>query len=166
MLLGLAGCTPPLPPLPTPTALPSPLPTLTLAPTPGVLPSPTAPQASCIPTTNDEPGPIGPGAPERNVVGHGHILRGTVRSGADCAPIARAMLELVPADLHDEHHAATRATLFTNADGAYTFECDPPQHIHMRISAPGYRTIYNNSYHPRPDAATGLFDIVLAPDTR
>jgi hypothetical protein len=33
----------------------------------------------------------------------------------------------------------------------------------MRISAPGYRTIGVNSYHPE-GSAKGVFDIVLVPE--
>lgn len=45
----------------------------------------------------------------------------------------------------------------------YRFECNLPEHIHMRISASGYKTIGVNSDHPEGKAEGG-FDIVLEPE--
>jgi len=47
--------------------------------------------------------------------------------------------------------------------GRYRFECNLPHHIHMRISAQGYKMIGVNSYHPE-GKAEGTFDIVLEPE--
>jgi protocatechuate 3,4-dioxygenase beta subunit len=90
-------------------------------------------------------------------------LTGVVLSSRDCQPIARAQLELWPEEGSLGHPDTSRATLFTDEDGRYRFECNPPEHIHMRISAPGFRTIGVNSYHP-DGQATGTLDIVLAPE--
>jgi hypothetical protein len=73
------------------------------------------------------------------------------------------MLEFWPEIAGAGHPDEMRSTLFTDQDGAYRFECDPPEHIHMRISAPGYRTIGVNSYHPE-GAPEGRLDFVLAPE--
>jgi protocatechuate 3,4-dioxygenase beta subunit len=189
MLLGLNACataTPaPLSALPTaqslPTAAatqvpPSPAPTTPSLPTaaatqvpPSALPTaqslPTAAATRhCSPTNDDGVSPTyAPNMPVRNVVGHGHVLTGVVRSSRDCAPIANAKLEFWPEEANKGHPDSSRATLFSDQAGGYRFECNPPEHIHMRISAPGYRTIGNNSYHPN-GSATGTFDIVLVPD--
>jgi protocatechuate 3,4-dioxygenase beta subunit len=97
------------------------------------------------------------------VVGHGHILRGTVRSSRDCAPLAGAVVEVWPEYEEVGHPDEARATLIADENGNYSFECNLPEHIHMRISAQGYRTIGSNSYHP-DGQAEGRLDLVLAPD--
>jgi hypothetical protein len=126
-------------------------------------PGPTATR-HCTPTNDDGVSPTYfPNTPVRSVVGHGHVLTGVVRSSRDCAPIANAKLEFWPEEANKGHPDTSRATLFSDQEGRYRFECNPPEHIHMRISAPGYRTIGNNSYHPN-GRTEGTFDIVLAPD--
>ena len=119
----------------------------------------------CTPTLDDGLSPsYRSDTPARSVVGRGHVLTGTVRSSRDCAPIANAQLELWPEYAGQGHVDDARATVFTGADGRYRFECDLPEHIHMRISAPGYITIAQNSYHPEGQAQ-GTFDVVLSPET-
>lgn len=105
-----------------------------------------------------------PNAPFRSVVGHGHILSGVVLSSRDCKPIANAQIELWTEYAGRGHPDEARATLFTDSLGRYRFECDLPEHIHMRISAPGYIPIAQNSYHPEGQAE-GTFNIVLASQT-
>jgi protocatechuate 3,4-dioxygenase beta subunit len=134
-----------------------------------VLVSPTAtaqPRTeTCQPTMDDGLSPsYVPDTPVRSVVGSGHVLSGVVRSSRDCAPIAKAQLELWPEIAGKGHPDESRATLFTDSEGRYRFECDMPEHIHMRISAPGFRTLAQNSYHPN-GAAEGTFDIVLEPES-
>jgi hypothetical protein len=103
-----------------------------------------------------------PGAPVRTVVGHGHVLTGTVRSGRDCVPVAGARVELWPEIAGRGHPESQRATVVTGADGRYRFESDPPEHIHMLVSAGGFEPVASNRYHPegRP---SGTFDVVLPP---
>lgn len=118
---------------------------------------------SCTPTLDDGVSPSYiPDTPLRNVVGQGHVLTGTVRSSADCLPIPNTKLEFWTEEAGLGHPEASRATFYTNENGQYRFECNLPEHIHMRISAEGFRTIGVNSYHPE-GAATGSFDIVLRP---
>jgi protocatechuate 3,4-dioxygenase beta subunit len=124
----------------------------------------TASSHSCKPTIDDGVSPsYKPDAPERTVVGRGHVLTGVVLSRVDCQPIANAKLEFWPEEQGLGHPDSSRATFFTDQDGRYRFECNPPEHIHMRISAPGYRIIGVNSYHPEGKPA-GTFDIVLIPE--
>jgi hypothetical protein len=103
-----------------------------------------------------------PGTPVREVVGHGHVLTGTVRSLRDCAPIAGARVELWPEIAGRGHPDDQRATVLTGADGRYRFQCDPPEHIHMRFSAKGYEPLASNRYHPQGQAS-GRFDVLLTP---
>ena len=103
-----------------------------------------------------------PGAPVRAVVGQGHVLTGTVRSSRDCAPIAGARVELWPEIAGQGHPDDQRATVLTAADGAYRFQSDPPEHIHMLVSAEGFEPVASNRYHPEGQAA-GRFDVLLPP---
>jgi protocatechuate 3,4-dioxygenase beta subunit len=119
---------------------------------------------SCQPTLDDGVSPsYKPDAPERTIVGKGHVITGTVLSSADCLPIAKAKLEFWPEVGELGHPDSERATFYTDQQGRYRFECDLPDHIHMRVSASGYRTIGVNSYHPNGQVE-GTFDIVLAPE--
>lgn len=120
---------------------------------------------SCRPTLDDGVSPSYiANTPERTTVGRGHVLTGVVLSSVDCQPIANAKLEFWPEEPGLGHPDSSRATFFTDANGFYRFECNPPEHIHMRISAPGYKTIGVNSYHPE-GAAEGVFDIALVPES-
>jgi catechol 1,2-dioxygenase len=119
---------------------------------------------SCKPTLDDGVSPsYKPNAPERTVVGQGHVVIGVVLSSIGCKPIPNAKLEFWPEEEGLGHPDSSRATFFTDRDGRYRFECNLPEHIHMRISAPGYHTIGVNSYHPE-GKAEGTFDIVLQPE--
>jgi len=104
-----------------------------------------------------------PDAPVRSVVGTGHVLTGRVVSSSDGSPIAGAKLELWPEYQDRGHLDAARATVLTGPSGRYRFQCDLPEHIHMRITAAGYIGIAQNSYHPG-DRSEGTFDVVLRPD--
>jgi hypothetical protein len=118
----------------------------------------------CTPTKGDELSPsYKPDAPVRSVVGHGHILTGIVRSSVDCTPIPDVKLELWSEESDVGHPDEYRATVLTDRTGIYHFECNPTDHIHMRISVQGYRTIASNAYHTQGQPE-GTFDIVLEPD--
>ena len=125
-----------------------------------------APAAGTCPAGYEEPDTLSPsyraGAPVRAVVGHGHVLTGTVRSGRDCSPIAGARVELWPEIAGQGHPDAQRATVLTAADGGYRFQSDPPTHIHLLVSAEGFEPVASNRYHPEGRAA-GRFDVVLPP---
>ncbi len=123
-----------------------------------------AAQTPCTATTDDPPGPYEPNPPIKNSVGKGHIVRGFVLSTDGCLPIAGAKVEMWPEIAGIGHDPNDRAAVLTDATGAYRFESRPPEHIHMHISAPGYKTIYSNAYHPAPGQAEGTFNIVLVPD--
>jgi hypothetical protein len=122
---------------------------------------------SCVATHDDSDVDSGrgftPGAPEQQVVGKGLVLTGRVLSSLDCAPIAGAKLEMRP-EMNNDHPASQRATLYTNASGRYRFESDFPEHIHMRVSAHGFKTIITNLFHTTPGKSVDSFDVVLVPD--
>lgn len=126
---------------------------------------------NCRPTPADYLGPFyESGAPVRSSVGKGYILEGVVMSTIDCSPIANARIELWltnPAGSYDADH---RATVFSDETGGYNFESNfppgyygRPPHIHIRISADGFKTLATQ-YYPTRDKATGKFDIVLVPE--
>lgn len=148
---------PPVVPLPSPSApaLPEATaaePRLENAPSPG----------ACTPTPPDALGPFyKPGAPVRDRVGQGHVLRGVVRSSADCSPIPGAQIEFWLAGPDGRYGDDHRATVFAGPDGTYRFESHfppayggRPPHIHIRVTAPGYQTLVTQ-YDPRPGQTEG-----------
>jgi protocatechuate 3,4-dioxygenase beta subunit len=124
---------------------------------------------ACLPTPEDMLGPFyEPNAPVRTKVGTGHVLRGTVRSAADCRAIpgARVELWLAGPNGYDDAH---RATVLADAEGAYRFESERPgpferrpPHIHVRVAHPGYRTLVTQHY-PATGQDESTFDLVLSP---
>jgi protocatechuate 3,4-dioxygenase beta subunit len=109
-----------------------------------------------------------PGAPVRSSVGKGHVLRGTVRSAADCSAIPGARVELWLTGPHG-YDDAHRATVIADAEGRYLFESELPRpyerrppHIHVRVAHPGYQTLVTQHY-PAQGQAEGRFDLVLRP---
>jgi protocatechuate 3,4-dioxygenase beta subunit len=124
---------------------------------------------ACSATPGDQLGPFyRPNAPVRSKVGTGHVLRGTVRSSADCSPLPGAHIELWlagPNGYDDEH----RATVIADPEGRYVFESNLPRrvesrppHIHVRVEHPGYRTLVTQQY-PTDGRAEESFDLVLTP---
>lgn len=124
----------------------------------------------CEPTHEDYLGPFyKPNAPVRSSVGRGYVLSGVVRSAVDCSPIAQARIELWlagPDGRYDDDH---RATVFADRSGAYRFESafpsaytGRPPHIHLRVSAPGFKTLVTQHY-PQEGRTEGRFDLVLIP---
>jgi protocatechuate 3,4-dioxygenase beta subunit len=134
---------------------------------------PTEALQGCTPTRPDGEGPYyKPDAPERTSVGTGHLLKGMVKSTKDCAPIPGAKIEfwqVGPNAQYDDDH---RATMYSDALGAYSFESNfppayesRPPHIHVRASAQGYQTLITQ-YYPADGETEGTFNLVLIPDAR
>lgn len=124
--------------------------------------------AACAPAAADALGPYYvPGAPARTSVGQGYVLTGTVRTAGSCRAVPRAKVELWLAGPGGEYGPAWRATLRADARGRYRFtshvppsyESRPP-HVHVRVSAPGYRVLVTQHY-PRAGAARATFDLNL-----
>ena len=125
--------------------------------------------ARCRATPADALGPFyEPGAPVRSKVGSGYVLRGVVRSAATCKPIARARIEFWLVNPRGEYDDAHRATVIAGRNGAYRFDSNRPiayesrpPHIHIRVSARGFRTLVTQHY-PRGSRTSAVFDLVLA----
>ena len=125
----------------------------------------------CNPTEPDIMGPFyKPGAPERSSVGKGYILSGMVRSFKDCLPIEDAKIEfwLTGPDGHyDDKH---RASVYTDSSGMYGFESNfpvnyggRPAHIHIRVSAEGFRPLVTQHY-PQQGTSRYSYDLILIPE--
>lgn len=122
----------------------------------------------CAPTRADQLGPFyEPGAPVRSRVGSGYVLRGKVLS-TSCRAIPRARVEFWLVNPQGEYDDAHRATLFARrVDGFYRFESNRPTgysgrppHIHVRVSARGFRTLVTQHY-PRSGRTGAVFNLVL-----
>jgi protocatechuate 3,4-dioxygenase beta subunit len=124
--------------------------------------------AACPPTRPDMLGPFyKPDAPERAVTGEGLVVSGTVRSARGCAPLPGARLEWWSADGRGEYRDDLRATQRTAGDGAFRYETVPPgrypgrpPHLHVKVSAPGHRTLVTQVY-PREGQRAVATDFVL-----
>ena len=134
------------------------------------LPRSTNSDTKCEPTPADYLGPFyEANAPVRSRVGKGYRLTGLVISSADCTPIAEAVIELWltgPDGSYDDDH---RATIFSNDSGQYQFESNfppgysgRPPHIHIQVSANGFRTLATQHY-PEAGHEAGEFNLVLVP---
>ncbi len=103
---------------------------------------------SCKPTPPDMLGPFyKPNAPVRSRVGEGYVMSGVVRT-TDCSPLNGARIEFWLAGPNGEYDDDHRAAMYAGKNGAYRFESNfpppyagRPSHIHIRVSAPGYRTL-------------------------
>lgn len=126
---------------------------------------------TCKPTAPDALGPMyKPEAPVRSNVGSGYVLTGMVKSSRDCALIKGAKIEFWLAGPDKEYDDMHRATLFSDASGAYRFESNfppgysgRPPHIHVRVSAAGFGTLVTQHY-PKSGTTEAIFDLVLIPE--
>jgi protocatechuate 3,4-dioxygenase beta subunit len=124
----------------------------------------------CPPTLPEALGPFyKPNAPVRDSVGQGYELEGRVMSSRDCSPILQAGIELWMAGPNGDYTDDYRATVIPNESGEYRFESHVPPaylrrppHIHMRVSANGFKTLVTQHY-PEKGSSRGEFDLVLIP---
>ena len=129
-----------------------------------------APEWQCRPTPADALGPFyQPNAPVRASVGQGYVLSGVVKSAQDCAPIAGARIEFWLAGPSGEYDDDHRATLVADRAGGYRFESNyPPKysfrppHIHLKVSAPGFKSLVTQHY-PKKGDNQASFDLILIP---
>lgn len=125
----------------------------------------------CAPTPPDAMGPFyKSNAPLRDSVGKGYELSGVVMSTKNCAPIPQARIELWMAGPDGEYADNYRATVTPNQAGEYYFEShlppsyfNRPPHIHMRVSANGFKTLVTQHY-PEAGSKNGTLDLVLIPE--
>lgn len=124
----------------------------------------------CNPTPPDLLGPFyKPNAPKRSQVGTGYILTGEVKSALTCTPIREAKVELWMAGPDGQYGNEWRATIFSDEEGKYNFSSHlpghyggRPPHIHMIISAPGFKKLTTQHYTQEGNEAS-TFDIILIP---
>jgi protocatechuate 3,4-dioxygenase beta subunit len=130
--------------------------------------SPVLAQLRCAPTRPDMLGPFyTPNAPERSGTGQGLVVSGRVVSARACAPLSGARLEWWSANAHGDYDDGHRATEMTDPEGHYRYETDlpgryepRPPHVHVRISAPGHKTLVTQLY-PSPGQTAIATDFVL-----
>ena len=126
--------------------------------------------ATCAPTEEDALGPFyKQSTPVRSSVGKGHILQGVVRSSKDCAAVHGAVIEFWLAGPDGGYDDAHRATIVAGVSGAYRFESNAPPpydgrppHMHLRVSAKGFKTLVTQHY-PISGKSAAVFEIVLIP---
>ncbi len=124
----------------------------------------------CMPTPPDADGPFyRPDAPERNKVGEGYVLTGSVKSATDCSIIPQAKIEIWMNGPDGRYGDDWRATLFADTEGNYRFEShlpvaygSRPPHIHIIVNAHGFRELIAQHY-PTEQATSARFDLVLIP---
>ena len=125
--------------------------------------------AQCAATRPDALGPFyTANAPERASTGRGLIVNGTVRSVRGCTPLPGARIEWWSVNPGGEYDDAHRATQRADGEGRYRYETDPPRpyagrppHVHVRITAPGHRTLVTQLY-PKTEQRSIETDFVLA----
>jgi len=127
-------------------------------------------EAACRPTASDSEGPFyTPNAPERASIGRGLVVTGVVRAAGGCAPIPRARLEWWQANPQGQYDDAHRASQAADAEGRFRFETNfpgrypgRPPHLHVKVSAPGHRTLTTQLY-PKPGQSELPSDFILRP---
>lgn len=125
---------------------------------------------NCPPTKPDSLGPFyTPDAPVRSVLGAGYVLKGTVRSSADCGTIPEARIEMWHAGPDGKYTDSYRTTLIADSQGLYRLQTERPPgyssrppHIHLQVTAPGYNILITQHY-PEKESSEATFDLVLVP---
>jgi protocatechuate 3,4-dioxygenase beta subunit len=131
---------------------------------------PPATRPDCRPTPADELGPFyRPNAPEREAVGQGYLLTGTVLAAGACRPLGGARIEFWLVNPQGDYDDAHRATVFADRWGRYRFKANRPTdyvgrlpHIHLKVTAAGHEQLITQHY-PAANTSEGVFDLVLAP---
>ena len=111
-----------------------------------------------------------PNPPMRSHVGAGgFVLTGIVRSGIDCAPLARVRVEIWHAGPNGSYDMIHRGTVVTDAAGRFRFETDFPgsgfgqPHIHIHVAVGGFKPTAT-AFLPKPGSKSGDIEIVLEPE--
>ena len=88
-------------------------------------------------------------------------------SSMDCSPIPQAQIELWMAGPEGDYKDDYRATVISDESGQYRFEShlppsylSRPPHIHMRVTADGFKTLITQHY-PEAGSKKGELDLVL-----
>jgi protocatechuate 3,4-dioxygenase beta subunit len=106
----------------------------------------------------------------RESTGRGLMISGKVKSAGSCAPIPAARLEWWQANSEGRYDDEHRGALLTASDGSYRFETDfppgyygRPPHIHLKVFAPGHRTLTTQIY-PEDGRKLIAIDLILKTD--
>ena len=122
----------------------------------------------CVPTAEDAEGPFyKAGAPERLSTGSGLAVSGEVLSYPGCRPVPGARVEWWHADRSGWYVDSLRGAQVTGKTGGYAFTTLPPgiypgrpPHIHLKVSAPGYRPLTTQLYLRGEEKAV-RFDLMV-----
>lgn len=133
-------------------------------------PAPSGGMFRCDPTKPDALGPFyQPNAPVRNSVGRGYVLQGQVMTAQTCKPVPGAQIEFWLANDRGEYDDDHRATVIATEQAEYRFESNAPPpyagrppHIHIRVTAPGYRELVTQHY-PKAGETSAALRLVLVP---
>ena len=125
----------------------------------------------CQPTPPGEIGPFYlPDAPRRNVTGSGYVIEGVTRQYPSCRPLGGVKIEFWHAGPAGHYKARYRGIIYSDAEGRYRIETDPPgpygvrpPHVHFYVSAVGYELLITQHY-PIYLAKHAFFDFVLVLD--
>ena len=126
------------------------------------------PSVQCEATESDQMGPFyEPNAPFRSQVGSGYVLSGRVLAVEGCVPVPDALIEFWLANPQGDYDDDHRASMMSDSQGLYQFESPVPvpytgrpPHIHVRVSAPGFRPLVTQHYSGQ-GKDRGEFDLVL-----
>lgn len=124
----------------------------------------------CAPTPEDSLGPFyKPNTPIRSKVGEGYVLSGAVKSAKDCYIVSGAKIEFWLAATDGSYDDDHRATVLADESGSYRFESNAPpkynfrpQHIHVRVTAEGFKTLVTQHYS-KVGSSEANFPRVLVP---
>jgi protocatechuate 3,4-dioxygenase beta subunit len=124
--------------------------------------------ATCTPTANDGGGPDR-SPPLRAKIGTGHVLTGVVLAPT-CAPIRGARVSFWQSNSKGLYSAAGGGAVITGTAGRFRFQGPRPTsyggfpaHIHIKVEAPGFVTLFTE-YFPPPGSTRGRLRLVLLPD--
>jgi protocatechuate 3,4-dioxygenase beta subunit len=129
--------------------------------------SPVGLAASCRPTIGNEGGPDR-SPPLRATIGRGHVLTGLVLSPA-CTPVAHARVSFWQSNRNGVYTEAGAGAVITTQAGHFRFQGPRPTtlggfpgHIHIKVQAAGYETLFTE-YFPPPGSGRGSVRLVLTP---
>ena len=129
--------------------------------------SPSGLAARCTPTPNDGGGPDR-SPPLRATIGNGHVLTGVVLSPV-CSPVAGARVSFWQSNTRGVYTPAGTGAVLTTKTGRFRFQGPRPTgyegrpgHIHIKVQAAGFDTLYT-TYFPPPGSRRGAVRLVLVP---
>jgi protocatechuate 3,4-dioxygenase beta subunit len=127
--------------------------------------SPAGLAATCSPTPSSGPG-ADPSPPLRARIGTGHVLTGVVLTPG-CTPIARARVSFWQSNRKGVYTPAGTGAVLTSRSGRFSFQGPRPTtndgrpgHIHIKVQAAGFETLYTE-YFPPQGSRRGSIRLVL-----